>query len=247
MEQVSLRAERREAAGTGPARRVRDEGDVPAVLYGRGLDSTPLRVSRRDLYTALHTESGTNALINLEVGSDKYLTVARELQRHPVRGEITHLDFINISLDEKINAEVGIHYLGEPIGVEEGGVVETIRASVEVSALPMEIPSYVEVDIAHLDVNDTLTAAQLPEIEGVEYLIDEDAPLVTVVIPSVYEEPEPEEAAILLDEEGEPILDEEGEPIELDEEGEPIEGALPEGEEGEEAAVPERIGDEDEG
>ena len=91
MEQVSLSAERREASGSGPARRLREEGGIPAVLYGRGLDSTSLTVTKRDLYSALHTDSGLNALINLEVGSDKYLTVARELQRHPVRGEIVHL------------------------------------------------------------------------------------------------------------------------------------------------------------
>lgn len=230
MQQVSLRAERREAAGTGPARRLRDEGDVPAVLYGRGLDSTPLRVSRRDLYAALHTESGTNALINLEVGSDKYLTIARELQRHPVRGEIIHLDFINISLDVKITAEVGIDYQGEPKGVEEGGVVETIRTSVMVSALPMEIPSSVSVDISEMGVNDTLTAAMLPEFEGLEYLEDMEQALVTVVIPRIIEETV--EEAVLLDEDGMPVLDEEGEPIEVGEDGEPIE-ADTEGEEGE--------------
>lgn len=224
MEQVSLRAERREAAGTGPARRLRDEGDIPAVLYGRGMDSTPLRVSRRDLYTALHTDAGTNALINLEVGSDKFLTIARELQRHPVRGEIMHLDFISISLDVKITAEVAIDYQGEPKGVEEGGVVETIRTSVMVSALPMEIPSSVAVDISEMGVNDTLTAAQLPELDGVEYLEDMEQPLVTVVIPRLFEEPELAEE-VLLDEDGMPILGEDGEPIEVGEDGEPVEGA----------------------
>lgn len=240
MEQVSLRAERREAAGTGPARRLRDEGGVPAVLYGRGLGNVPLSVSRRDLYTALHTDAGTNALINLEVGSDKFLTIARELQRHPVRGDIMHLDFINISLDEKINAEVHIDYQGEPKGVEEGGVVETIRTSIMVSALPMEIPSSIAVDISHLDVNDTLTAVQLPQIDGVEYLIEEEDPLITVVIPRLFEEPELAEA-VLLDEDGMPVLDEEGEPIEVDEEGEPIE-ALDEDDEAAEGSD-----DEDEG
>lgn len=226
MEQVVLRAERREGAGTGAARRLRAQGDIPAVLYGRGLGNLPLTVSRRDLYAALHTDAGTNALINLHVGSDKFLTVARELQRHPVRGEIIHLDFINISLDEKITAEVGIEYMGEPAGIQEGGITETIRTSVEVSALPMDIPGHIEVDISHLDVGDTLTAAQLPEIEGVEYLIDEESPLVTVVIPRIIEEPVEEEAAVLLDEEGMPILDEEGEPIEVDAAGEPVEGAV---------------------
>jgi large subunit ribosomal protein L25 len=226
MEQVSLRAERREAAGTGPARRLRDEGGVPAVLYGRGLDSTPLSVSRRDLYAALHTEAGTNALINLEVGSDKYLTIARELQRHPVRGEIIHLDFINISLDEEITAEVAIEYLGEPAGVAEGGIVETIKTSVMVSALPMSIPSGVQIDISALNVGDTLTAAELPAMEGVEYLEDEDSPLVTVVVPRIVEET----VVVELDEDGmpiEPVEGEEGEAAEGDEAA--AEGAADEG------------------
>lgn len=206
MEQVSLRAERRQAAGSGPARRLRDEGDVPAVLYGRGLDSTPLSVSRRELYTALHTEAGTNALINLEIGSEKFLTIARELQRHPVRGEIMHLDFISISLDEEITAEVSIDFIGDPVGASEGGIVETIRNSVLVSALPMSIPSSVPVDISEMNVGDTLTAAELPAIDGVEYLDDPETALVTVVVPRVAEEP-----TVELDEDGMPIVAEEAE------------------------------------
>lgn len=214
MEQVSLRAESREAAGSGPAKRLRAEGDIPAILYGRGLDSTPLSVNRRDLYAALHTEAGTNALINLEVGSDKFLTIARELQRHPVRGEIIHLDFINISLDEEITAEVAIEYVGEPAGAVEGGIVETIKASVMVSALPMAIPSGIQVDISELGVGDTLTATMLPAMEGVEYLEDEESPLVTVIVPRILEET----VVVELDEDGMPI-----EPIE-GEEGEAVEG-----------------------
>lgn len=218
MEQVSLRAERRSEAGTRPSRRLRAEGGVPGVLYGRGLDSTTLTVNRRDLYAALHTEAGTNALINLEVDGDKYLTVARELQRHPVRGEIIHLDFINISLDEQISAEVGIDFTGEPEGTKEGGIVETIRASVNISALPTEIPSSIEVDITAMEVGDTLTIADLPTIEGVEYLDDEDSPIVTVIIPRIVEV----ETAVEVE------LDEDGMPIE------PVEGeegeAAPEGE-----------------
>jgi large subunit ribosomal protein L25 len=230
MEQVSLRAEPRQESGSRESRRLRAEGAVPAVLYGRGLGNFPLSVNRRELYAALHTESGTNALINLEVGSDKYLTVARELQRHPVRGEVMHLDFINISLDEAITAEVGIEYVGEPEGTKEGGIVETIRASVMISALPLDIPSSVEVDISALEVGDTLTAADLPVIEGVEYLEEEESPLVTVIIPRIVEETVAE--------------------VELDEDGMPIEVA--EGEEGEEAAADgaasaDEGGDEDEG
>ncbi len=221
MDQVSLRAERREGSGTRPSRRLRAEGGVPGVLYGRGLDSTPLTVDRRELYSALHTEAGTNALINLEVGSDKFLTVARELQRHPVRGEIIHLDFISIALDEKINAEVGIEYLGEPEGAKEGGILETLRTSVMLLALPTEIPSSIPLDISALEVGMTLTAADLPVIEGVEYLEDEVTPLVNVIIPRILEVEEPE---VELDEDGMPIV-----PVELDEDGMPIEPVEGEG------------------
>jgi len=229
MDQVSLSAERREGSGTRPSRRLRAEGGVPGVLYGRGLDNTPLTVDRRDLYTALRTEAGTNALINLEVGGNKYLTVARELQRHPVRGDIIHLDFISISLEEKITAEVGIDYTGEPEGAKEGGILETIRTSVMLSALPTEIPASIQIDISALEVGMTLTTVDLPEIEGVEYLEDEETPLVNVIIPRILEVEAPE---VELDEDGMPIvpveLDEDGmpiEPVELDEDGMPIEPA----------------------
>ncbi len=220
MDQVSLSAEHRQGSGTRPSRRLRAEGGVPGVLYGRGLDSTPLTVDRRDLYAALHTDAGTNALINLEVGTDKYLTVARELQRHPVRGDIIHLDFIRIALDEKITAEVGIDYMGEPEGAKEGGILETIRTSVMISALPTDIPASIQLDISALEVGDTLSAADLPVIEGVEYLEDSEAPLVNVIIPRILEVEAPE---VELDEEGMPIV-----PVELDEDGVPIEVELDE-------------------
>ncbi len=244
MEQVSLRAEQREGFGTRPSRRLRATGAVPVVLYGRGLESMPLTVDRRDLYAALHTEAGTNALINLKVGKKKYLTVARELQRHPVRGDIIHLDFINISLDEKITADVGIEYVGEPEGAKEGGILETIRTSVTVSALPAEIPSSIPIDIAALEVGDTLTAANLPQIEGVDYLEDEETPLVTVIIPRILEVEEPE-VEYLLDEEGQIVLDEDGQPIlAAAVEGEEVEGEEGEVAEGEEAPAADTSADE---
>jgi large subunit ribosomal protein L25 len=233
MEQVSLRAEPRDADGSRAARRLRREGTVPAVLYGRGLDPLTLAVDRRELYGVLHTESGTNALINLEVEGTKkpFLTVAREIQRHPVKGEIAHLDFISISLDEKITATVAIEFIGTPFGVtEQGGIVETIRSSVEVEALPLDIPSQVSVDISHLDLGTTLKVEDLPDLEGVEYLEEPDADLVTVVIPRILEVEEPEEDELL---EGELLEGEEGEAAE-GEEGEAA-GDAGEGEAGEEA------------
>ncbi len=192
MDQVTLRADARGELGSRPAKRLRRQGLVPAVVYGRGTDSLSVTVSARDLYTALHTEAGANALINLEVeGGDSVLTVAREIQRHPVRGEISHLDFIKVSLDEAIQAEVGIEFVGEPIGVrEDGAIVESIEVSVMIEALPTEIPSSIQLDISDMVVGDTLTIGDLPELDGVVYVDDLERPVVSVLIPRVIEEEE---------------------------------------------------------
>ena len=205
MDQVSLRATPRSDRGTRPAKRMRRDGFVPAVVYGRELPTVPVAVAERDLFAALHTEAGLNALINLEVeGGDTVLTVAREIQRNPVRGQITHLDFIKVSLDVAIEAEVGVDYVGSPVGTrDEGGFVETIAATVMVRALPTAIPSGIQIDISELDIGDTLKVADLPDIDGVEYLDDIDRPLVTVALPRIEEEPEVEEIEGELLEEGE--------------------------------------------
>jgi large subunit ribosomal protein L25 len=210
MQQETLRAQTRVASGTRPARRLRRENRVPAVVYGRGLETISISIDSRELYAALHTEAGFNALIDLEVeGREAVLSVAREVQRDPVRRDITHLDFIKVSLDVEIEAEVTLEYLGTPIGVrEEAGFVETIAATVMIQALPTAIPTVIQLNIDDLDIGDTLKASDLPEIEGVTYLVDADQPLVTVLLP----------AAVIAEEEEE----------------EALEGELEEGEEGEE-------------
>ena len=139
MDQVTLRAAPRTTQGSRASRRLRRDGRVPANIYGRGMDATAVTVDSKDLYSALHTEAGYNALINVSVdGGEDVLTVAREVQRHPVRGEISHLDFIKVVLDEAIQADVALEPTGIPVGVyEEGGFVETIATTVTISALPL--------------------------------------------------------------------------------------------------------------
>ncbi len=207
---------------------------MPAVVYGSGLQPLSISVDSHDLYTTLHTEAGLNALINVVVDDkDEVLAVAREIQWDPVRGEITHLDLIQVSLDIEIEAEVHLEYVGTPVGVrEEDGFIEAIETSVMLEALPTAIPSAIEVDISHLGIGDTLKVADLPAIEGVTYLTDEDRPLVTVLLPTVEEEPEVELVEIEYDEEGRPIVPEAAE----GEEGEeaPAAGEAPAEEPGEE-------------
>lgn len=230
MDQVTLAAKPRYESGTRPARRMRREGLVPAVVYGRGLDPVHVQVLSRELYAALRTEAGLNALINVHVdGGDTVLTVAREIQRHPVRGEITHLDFISVSLDEAIQADVSLDFIGTPVGVtEDGAIIETIESNVLIEALPANIPTSIELDVSEMETGDTKTIADLPVLEGVVYVDDEDRPVVTLIVPRIVEE---EPAEVLLDEEGMPI--------------EPVEGE--EGEEAEAGEASEEAPSEDEG
>jgi large subunit ribosomal protein L25 len=197
MEQVTLSATQRTESGTRPAKRLRREGLVPAVVYGRGIDPVSVTVASRELYSVLHTDAGLNAIINVEVeDGDTILTVAREIQRHPVRGEITHLDFIKVSLDVAIQAEVALEFVGVPIVVrDEGAIVETIAGTVLVEALPTAVPSHITYDISELEIGDTVKIEDLPVLDGVTYVEDGDRPLVTVLHARV-EEPDPVAAEV---------------------------------------------------
>jgi large subunit ribosomal protein L25 len=213
---TSLKAEIRTALGSAESRRMRRAGRVPAVVYGRESDPQSVAVDARELYAALHTEAGLNAVITLSVDGSELTTLAREIQRHPLRGDVTHLDFVRISLTEKVAAEVGIDFEGVPIGVkDDGGIVETIRATVNIEALPTAIPSSIVLDIEDLTIGDVLRVSDLPVIDGVEYTDDPEAGLVTVSVP----------AAVISEEVEDELLE--------GEEGE--EGAEP-GEEGQEGA-----------
>ena len=194
--ELTLRAETGRPTGSRPARRLRREGLIPATVYGREAEPVSVAVNARELHAALHTEAGVNALITLEVeGGESLLTMAKEIQRHPFRSEYSHVDFLAISLTEKVGADVAIHFEGEPVGVRlNEGIIETLRNSVAIEALPQEIPSAITLDISDLDIGDTLKVSDLPELDGVEVLDDPDAPVVTVVIPAaVIAEEEPEE------------------------------------------------------
>lgn len=201
MQQETLRATKRETAGTRASKRLRRDGRVPGVVYGTDIDPIAIHVSSRDLYAVLHTEAGLNAIIEVDVDGASVLTVAREVYRHPVRGEIDHLDFIKVSLDVAIEAEVQIDFIGTPIGViEEEGILHILEPTVTINALPNAIPSSIEIEISEMVLHDTLTVGDLPELEGVEYVTEAEYPIVSVAVPAaeIVEEP-----VLLEGEEGE--------------------------------------------
>jgi large subunit ribosomal protein L25 len=205
MSEVTLRAETGRATGSRESRRLRKTGRVPAIVYGKSTDPITVAVDAHDLHMALHTEAGSNALINLDIeGQDVVLTMARVIERHPFRNEYRHVDFVTVSLDETIHAEVVIHFEGTPVGVLEGGVFSPSKTHVVVETLATSIPSGIELDISEVEVGGALRIADLPEIEGVLYIEDPETVLMSVTAPAAEIEEEPEEL------EGEELEGEEG-------------------------------------
>ena len=183
--ETNLKAIVREGIGSSESKRLRKDGNIPAVVYGLGMDPLSVSVNAREFRNALKTEAGTNVIINLEVGSDNYTALAREIQKHPYRDEYLHIDLIQIDLTQTVEADVQIEFVGIPVGVkEEGGLVQTINSSISISALPTNIPTSIELDISALNVGDNLTATDVNLPEGVELASEDDESLlVTITLP----------------------------------------------------------------
>lgn len=183
--EANLKAIARESVGSAESKRLRKDGNIPAVVYGMGMDPLSVAINAREFRNALKTEAGTNVIINLEVGSDKFTALAREIQKHPYRDEYLHIDLIQIDLTQTVEADVQIDFVGIPVGVkEEGGLVQTINSSISISALPTNIPTSIELDISALNVGDNLTATDVSLPEGVELANEDDESLlVTITLP----------------------------------------------------------------
>ena len=201
--ETNLKAIVREGIGSSESKRLRKDGNIPAVVYGLGMDPLSVSVNARDFRNALKTEAGTNVIINLEVGSDNYTALAREIQKHPYRDEYLHIDLIQIDLTQTVEADVQIEFVGIPVGVkEEGGLVQTINSSISISALPTNIPTSIELDISALNVGDNLTATDVNLPEGVELASEDDESLlVTITLPRAAVEEDSDEIG-MEDEEG---------------------------------------------
>jgi large subunit ribosomal protein L25 len=212
-DRVTLEVSERGAdqVGSRRVRRLRKEGLVPGVLYGRG-NTRAILVEERELRRALTGPSGLHAIVDVVVSGQKtpHHAVLKEYQRHPIRGTLTHVDFHEVRLDQPIQASVGVQFVGESPGAKQGGVVQQVTRELRVEALPTAVPEHIEADVSALEVGGTVRLADLPAIEGVTYLDDPETVLANCSIPrgiSELEEAEAEEA-----EEGEAAEGAEGEP-----------------------------------
>lgn len=221
----TLTAAPRTEFGSRTSRRLRRTGLVPGVVYSGGEEARPFQVAERDLRHVLH---GGHALFDLEIeGAKAVPVVIKEQQRHPVRGNVEHLDLQQVRLDEKIQAEVLIELEGaeDAPGSKEGGVLEHIAREVTVEALPAEIPDRIVVDVSAMEINDTIQLSAVAAPDGVAFVADEpeEITVATLTPPRLEQELEEiEEEAALVGEEGEEGVEpEEGEEAAPEGEAEP--------------------------
>lgn len=205
MPEIVLEARVGREQGTRVARRLRRQGWIPGTIYGRGTDPISVAVGARELRNALSSEAGTNALLSVQAGGESFLTLARELQRHPVKGTLTHVDFVIVRRDEVISAEVPINLVGEPVELHHrDGIVEQLLFTLPVRALPGAIPNSVELDISTLSVGGAMHVGELVLPDGVSADIDPEATIVVGQPPRVEAAPvvEAEEAVAVAPEAG---------------------------------------------
>ena len=218
-EKFDLIAENREDNGKGASRRLRREGRVPAIIYGAGRPPRSLSFDHNKVLRQLENESFYSSVLNIKVGEKSQAAIVKDIQRHPARPIVMHIDLQRIVEDQVIKMNVPIHFIGgeEAVGVKDGGgSVSHLRTDVEVVCLPKDLPEYFEVDISKLELDAMMYLTDLIVPEGVEIPelaqdVEQSQPIVSIhVVKEVIIEEEVEEV-VVEGEEGEAVEGEEGE------------------------------------
>jgi large subunit ribosomal protein L25 len=195
-ERIKIEVRPRTEYGSAVSRRLRREGFIPGVLYGRE-EPASFVVAERELRRVLTGAGGLHTILDIAIdGGRTSPAILKDYQQDPVRGKLLHIDLQEVRLDEPIVAAVSVTLVGgeDAPGVREGGVLSQVAREVNVSALPMEVPEHIDVDVSSLDIGGTLRLSDLPAVEGVTYLDDPDETVIaTITAPT--REVEPEETA----------------------------------------------------
>jgi large subunit ribosomal protein L25 len=224
-ERVKIEVEEREEVGSAASRRLRRDGFIPGVLYGRGKKPHAIRIGERDLRKALTGPAGLHAILDVVLAGQKttHPSILKDYQADVISGRLAHIDLQEVRLDQSIQAQVVIELVGEAAGSIEGGVLSQVTREINVEALPLEVPERIEVDVSSMQMGDTLRLSDIIAQDGVTFLDDpEETVVATVTVPTQIVEPEPEEEEELA--EGEELPEGEEAP-EAEAEGEgPAEG-----------------------
>ena len=224
-ERVKIEVQERELRGSSASRRLRRQGMIPGVLYGRGKNPHAFCVGERELRRALTGPAGLHAILDVVLDGQKttHPSILKDYQQDVITGRLAHIDLQEVRLDQPIHAQVVIELVGESEGTKEGGVLSQVSREINVEALPLEVPERIEVDISAMEMGDTMRLADIPGIDGVTFLDDPDETvLATVTVPTREVEPEPTEEELAELAEGEELP--EGEEAPEGEEGEAAEG-----------------------
>ena len=183
---IEINAVLRDAKGTGASRRLRHEGKVPGVLYGGNGDAKSIELNAKDLYMQFKHEAFHASILTLNIDGKKESVLLRDYQMHPVRNNIQHIDLQRIDENKKLSVKIPFHFLNEDVapGVKlEGGVVSHIMVDVDISCLPKDLPTYIEVDMIALSIGDSIRLSDIKVPEGVELttLSEDNDPTVTSV------------------------------------------------------------------
>src|SRR3954453_4403080 len=189
--QVKLKAEARPTVGRSAVRKLRSRGFIPAVIYGGNDKPQPLQVSAREINAMMSQASGENVLVELEIGDGQSRTaLVQEVQHAPVGGEIRHVDFHAISMDETIQAEVPLEPTGTPVGVKTfGGLLEQSLRALAIECLPRDLPDRITVDVSQLNIGDSIHVRDIQLPSGVTAKVPADLTAFSVMAPVVEEEP----------------------------------------------------------
>jgi large subunit ribosomal protein L25 len=202
-ERIKLTVAEREHPGSRESRRLRRQGLIPGVIYGRGKAPHAIAVPERELRRVLTGDSGMHAILDVVLEGQKTAraSILKDYQQDPIRGTIIHVDLQEVRLDQPIQASVVVELSGgdEAPGVKEGGVLSQVTREVTVAALPMEIPEHLELDVSGMAIGDTLRVADLAVREGVTFLDDPETVLANVSAPTRAEEPVAEEGEELAE------------------------------------------------
>ena len=182
MTETVLQAETGRRAGSSDARRLRAEGKIPAVVYGHGMDPLPVSVDRRELRQALSGAAGMNTILDLTVDGTVYPSLIKDIQRHPVKRNVQHIDFIQVNLNEEIVVSIPIHLEGEAKEVSaHNGLVDLTMQELQVRTTPRNIPDGITIDVSDMTMDTVIRIEDLPLPSGVTAEGDPEAPVVTVL------------------------------------------------------------------
>lgn len=183
MEQKTLNIELRSKTGKGICRQLRIDGQLPGIVYGKGIESVPVSINQRELMKAISGEGGQNALITLNGGDslNGSVVIVAAILLHAIKGTPRHVDLHKVNMDEKVRVEVNIKLIGTAKGVKDGGMLDIVKHTVEIECLPSQIPEHIDLDVSGLTVGHSLHVSELTLPEGVKVLDDPKISVVSIL------------------------------------------------------------------